>query len=105
MKKETLSKLVIINNFVLNFDSISYFQHGFDEAKNEHSIAFKMVCGDNINFDFKNKEEYDDILSNIIENYRENEAIKLDKINTVAENFSATADKTLKLVKKPLKKG
>lgn len=97
MKKEISSKLVIINNFVLNFDSISYFQHGFDESKGEHSIAFKMVCGDNVNFDFKNKEEYDDILSNIIENYRENEAKKLDKVNTVA-------DKTLKLVKKPLRK-
>jgi hypothetical protein len=98
MKTETIPALVVINDFILNFNSISYFQHGYDQNSVQHFIKFKMVCGDYVNFDFKNEDEYKNILDNLFHFYIENGGKKW-----VSKNIEKTPKK-LKILPKNDKK-
>ena len=96
MKTETLPALVVINDFILNFNSISYFQHGEHAEGDLYFIKFKMICGDYVNFDFKNEEEYQKILDSLLHFYIENGGKKWEKVEKSGEK----APKKLKIVPK-----
>jgi len=98
MKTETLPALIIIENLTLNFNNISYFQHGYDNDKKQHYIKFKMVCGDYVNFDYKVEEEYKDILDMIFKNYTQISGKKW------VEKIVKKAPKKLKILPKNDKK-
>jgi hypothetical protein len=100
MKTETLPALVVINDFILNFNSISYFQHGEYTTGDQHFIKFKMVCGDYVNFDFKNEDEYQYIIDNLLQFYIQNGGKKWDKVEKSGEKVQ----KKLKIVPKNDKK-
>jgi hypothetical protein len=101
MKNETLPTLVVINDFIMNFNSISYFQHGYDQNSTQHFIKFKMICGDYVNFDFKNEAEYRSILGNLLQNYPQSKTY-LPEISP--QNEPESADNTPKNDKKGQKK-
>ena len=68
MKPEILPPIISIHDMVLNSNSISYFQHGYNEPAKRHFIKFKMLCGDAVNFDFHIPEEYQKIVDKLLEN-------------------------------------
>ena len=100
MKTETLPALVVINDFILNFNSISYFQHGEYQEKDEFFIKFKMLCGDYVNFDFKKEEEYNAIVDNMLQLYVQNGGKKWEKVEKSGEK----SQKNIKIVPKNDKK-
>lgn len=66
MKTENIPSLIYIDNFVINFNSISYFQYGYDQNSTQYFIKFKMICGDAVNFDFKNQTDYQEIVDILV---------------------------------------
>ena len=95
MKTETLPALVVINDFILNFNSISYFQHGYDQNSVQHFIKFKMICGDYVNFDFKNEDEYQKIIDSLLKNYPQSNLKNTEIIKSTEKK-----SKTLKILPK-----
>jgi hypothetical protein len=99
MRTETLPALIVINDFIINFNSVSYFQHGKSTTDNQHFIKFKMICGDYVNFDFKNVDEYNTILSNLLQLYRQNQTEKWQEVVKNGEKVQKNVEKSPKKLK------
>jgi hypothetical protein len=88
-------KLIVIDNFVINMQSVSYFQHGIHAETFVPFVKFKMICGDNINFDFKNVMEYNETMSKIIEGF---EHIGVEKTEKNTKKSIKSNKNVLKIV-------
>jgi hypothetical protein len=96
MKPEILPPIISIHDMVLNSNSISYFQHGYNESAVRHFIKFKMLCGDVVNFDFQVLEEYQKIVDKLLEN----EPKMGGKIDQKKEKTTKKGVKNLKILPK-----
>jgi len=87
-------KLIVIDNFVVNMQSVSYFQHGIHAETFVPFVKFKMLCGDNINFDFKNVMEYNESMSKLIEDFEE---IGLERVEKNTKKPTKNSKNVLKI--------
>ena len=96
MKPEILPPIISIHDMVLNSNSISYIQHGYNDPAKRHFIKFKMLCGDVVNFDFHIPEEYQKIVDKLLKN----EPQFGPKIDQKEEKSTKKGVKKLKIVPK-----
>lgn len=68
MKPDILPPIISIHDMILNSNSISHIQHGYNDPAQRHFIKFKMICGDVVNFDFHVPEEYQKIIDKLLGN-------------------------------------